>query len=151
MTLLQSRILGLDLGEVRIGLALSDPLRITAQPAGHVKRAHSRRDLEAVARLVREHAVQRVIVGLPLLLSGQAGSRAEDAQQFARELGAELPHVPVELWDERLTTKQAERVLIDGNARRKRRREVVDALAAVLILQSYMDATRNEADGSEAR
>lgn len=149
MTAEALRTLALDLGDVRIGLALSDPLGITAQPAGVLERKRSRRDLESIAALVRDREVGRVVVGHPLLLSGVAGSRARDAEQFARELRALIPDVPVELWDERLTTKEAERVLIRGDATRKRRREVIDALAAVLILDGYMGSRRaREGDGS---
>ncbi len=132
------RILALDLGEVRIGIALSDPLGFTAQPAGCLSRRHSRRDPEAIAAYAREHGAGRIVIGHPLLLSGQAGTRAQDAQTFADALRRAAPEIPVELFDERFTTAEVKRIMISDNVARKRRREVVDSLAAVLILQSYM-------------
>jgi len=133
------RTLGIDLGDVRIGLALSDPLGVTAQPAGVLARKNGKADLEAIAGLVATHAAVRVVVGLPLLLSGEAGTRARDAEAFAAALQQRLPDTAVELWDERLTTKEAERAMIAADVGRKRRREIIDSLAAVLILQGYMD------------
>ena len=132
------RILALDLGEVRIGIALSDPLGVTAQPVGSLARRHSRRDPEAVAAYARDRGAGRIVIGHPLLLSGKAGTRALDAQTFAEELRRTAPEIPVELWDERFTTAEVESVMISDNVKRSRRREVVDSLAAVLILQSYM-------------
>ena len=143
MTGARGRVLAIDLGSVRIGLALSDPLGITAQPAGFVPRARGLGDdLSVIRDLVRAHEATRVVVGLPLLLSGEAGERARDATRFAEELRAGLPAVTVDLWDERFTTKEASRVLIAGNVRRRKRKEVVDSLAAVLILQSYLESRR---------
>ena len=133
-----ARILALDLGEVRIGIALSDPLGVTAQPAGILPRRGSRQDPEAVVAFAREHGAGRIVLGHPLLLSGKAGTRAQDAQAFAEVLRRIAPEIPVELFDERFTSAEVERVMISGNVRRKRRREVIDSLAAVLILQSYM-------------
>ncbi len=139
MTAPRGRVLALDLGQVRIGLAISDELGITAQPAGFLARAGNRADLEAIARLVEEHGVARVVVGHPLLLSGEEGTRAREARETSERLGKALP-VPVELWDERLTTAQAERALIGGGVRRAKRRKVIDSMAAVLILQSWLEA-----------
>ena len=134
-----ARVLALDLGGVRIGLALSDELGITAQPAGILEATGARADVEAIAKIVRERGVSRVVVGHPLLLSGQEGDQARKAREIADKLAASLD-VPVELWDERLTTAQAERALVSDGVRRARRRAVVDCLAAVLILQSWLDA-----------
>jgi putative Holliday junction resolvase len=135
----RGRVLALDLGDVRIGLAVSDELWIVAQPAGILKRTRDRADLAAIARLVAEHGVSSVVVGYPLLLSGEEGERARMARETADRLRESLA-VPVELWDERLTTAQAERALIADGVRRQRRRQVVDSLAAVLILQSWLDS-----------
>lgn len=142
----QGRILALDLGEVRIGLALSDSLGITAQPIGTVRRAHGARDARAIAGLVREHEATRVVVGHPLLLSGASGTRARDAEGFVADLRLVLPDVPVDLWDERFTTAEVERAMIADRVRRRRRREVVDSLAAVLILQGYMEGRRSSGE-----
>jgi putative Holliday junction resolvase len=121
-------------------MALSDPLRITAQPLGFLQRVGPRKDLAAIADLVREHGVSTVVVGLPRLLSGAEGSRAVEAREFAERLDRRLAGVCVDLWDERLTTVEAERTLVAGNVSRRRRKERVDSLAAALILQGYLDA-----------
>ena len=133
------RVLAVDLGTVRVGLALSDPLRITGQPMGRLPRRALRDDLSALIDIVRDNDVAVVVVGHPLLMSGTAGERALDAQTFADQLRAEIA-CPVILWDERLTTVQAERALLEGNVSRRNRRNVVDAAAAALLLQSWLDA-----------
>ena len=133
------RVLAVDLGTVRVGLALSDPLRITGQPMGRLPRRALRDDLGALIDVVRENDVAVVVVGYPLLMSGTVGERALDAQAFAERLRLEIP-CPVVLWDERLTTVQAERALLEGNVSRRNRRKVVDAAAAALLLQSWLDA-----------
>jgi putative Holliday junction resolvase len=135
------RILAIDLGTVRVGLALSDPLRITGQPMGRLPRRALRDDLSPLVELVRANDVATVVVGHPLLMSGTAGERALDAEAFVEKLRAEV-RCPVVLWDERLTTVQAERALIEGNVSRKNRRKVVDSAAAALLLQSWLDAQR---------
>jgi len=133
------RVLAIDLGTVRVGLALSDPLRLTGQPLGRLDRRALRDGLDALTDIIRERGVSVVVVGHPLLMSGLAGERAADAEKFADRLRAAVP-IPVVLWDERLTTVIAERALVEGNVRRKARREVVDAAAAALLLQSWLDA-----------
>jgi putative Holliday junction resolvase len=133
------RVLALDLGTVRVGLALSDPLRITGQPLGRLPRRALRDDLHALIDLVRENDVAVVVVGHPLLMSGVAGERALDAEAFAERLRSAVS-CPVVLWDERLTTVQAERALLEGNVSRRNRKTVVDAAAAALLLQSWLDA-----------
>jgi len=143
------RVLALDLGEARIGLALSDPLGITAQPLGFLKRVGPRKDLAAIEELVREHDVTAVVIGLPRLLSGSEGAKATEAREVAARLERRLAGVPVELWDERLTTVEAERTLVAGKVRRGRRRERVDSLAAALILQGYLEA--RSVRGGESR
>ena len=135
----KGRVLALDLGTVRVGLALSDPLGITAQPFGRIARSLLRRDLSPLREVVEAHGVAAILVGHPRLLSGEAGTRAQEAEAFARKLTAEVS-IPVILWDERLTTVQANRALLEGGVKRSRRREVVDAAAATLLLQSWLDA-----------
>jgi putative holliday junction resolvase len=137
------RVLALDLGTVRVGLALSDPLRLTAQPAGKIDRRSLKRDLAPLLAIVRDNDVATVVVGHPLLMSGEAGARAQDAEAFVARLRAQLA-CPVVLWDERLTSVQANRALLEGDVSRKRRREVVDAAAAALLLQSWLDAHPSE-------
>lgn len=138
----EPRILGIDLGQVRIGLALSDPLHLTAQPLESYRRVGPRKDLQYLARLIEENDVSEVVVGLPRLLSGEEGEAAATCREFAEALGRRLPRLRVELWDERLTTVEAERTMIAGGVRRRRRRERVDAVAATLILQGFLDARR---------
>ena len=136
------RILALDLGDVRIGLAVSDPLGITAQPLPHMLagKLGTRRLAGKVAAEARRHEAVEVVIGLPLLLSGEEGTRAAKAREFAATLEPMLPDMPVHLWDERLSTVEVERIMIAGNVRRDRRREKIDSLAAVLILQGFLDA-----------
>ena len=131
-------MLGLDLGDARIGVAISDGARRLAVPLGTV-RTGAPADLKAIAAMVRENDVVKVVVGHPLLLSGQAGERAHHAQRFADALRSFLG-LPVELHDERLSTVEAERALRDAGADGRRRRRVVDRSAATVILQSFLDA-----------
>ena len=133
------RVLAVDLGTVRVGLALSDPLRMTGQPLGRIARRALRDDLAALLEIVRENEVAVVVVGHPLLMSGVSGERAQDAEAFVERLRSEVS-CPVVLWDERLTSVQANRALIEGNVRRRNRRDVVDAAAAAILLQSWLDA-----------
>ena len=133
------RILALDLGAKRIGVAVSDPLGIIAQGLPTLAATGRKAVMVALAQIVEEQGVVRVVVGLPLRLSGEEGPEALAARTFAAELSGRL-HLPVELWDERLTTVQAERTLLAGNTRRDRRRQERDRLAAILILQSWLDA-----------
>jgi putative Holliday junction resolvase len=133
------RILGLDLGERRIGMAVSDPLGITAQGLPTLVRAGGAADLEAIASRTQEYEVERIVLGLPLRLDGTAGPAAEAARRFAADL-ERYSGLPVDLWDERLTTVQAERTLTGAGVRRDRRKASRDRLAAVLILQSWLDA-----------
>jgi putative Holliday junction resolvase len=133
------RILALDYGERRIGLALSDPLRLTAGALLTLTRESRARDLAALRAVVVEHAVSRIVVGLPLAMNGTRTAMTEKAEEFAGAVGR-ATGVSVETWDERLTTAQATRTLIEGEVRRERRREVIDQVAAVILLQSYLDA-----------
>lgn len=134
------RILALDLGEKRIGLALSDPLGVTAQPLPRIDRRGPRKDPEAVVAVVREYDVVEVVLGLPLTLSGEEGTQADGAREFGAGLAAILGEgVTLSYWDERLTTREAERVMIDGGARRNRRKDKIDSLAATIILQNVLD------------
>ncbi|HXF74140.1 MAG TPA: Holliday junction resolvase RuvX [Actinomycetota bacterium] len=132
--------LGLDLGEARIGVAISDDARRVAVPLGTI-RAGAPDDLRAVAKLVAERGVTVVVVGHPLSMSGVAGEAARRAERFAEGLRAVL-EVPVVLGDERLSTAEAERELRRAGADARARRRARDASAAAVILQAYLDATR---------
>jgi putative holliday junction resolvase len=133
------RILGLDMGEKRIGLAVSDPLGITAQGLGVWTRRSRQDDLDHILAIAREYEVKQLVVGLPRHMDGRPGDAAVAILKFARELGETLK-AEVIPWDERLTTAAAERLLIQADVSRRRRRQVVDQVAAALILQSYLDS-----------
>jgi putative Holliday junction resolvase len=134
------RALGLDLGQVRIGVAISDDGRRLALPFGtiHTGAPH---DVKAVAALVQEHGIGTVVVGLPLSLKGERGAAAAHAERFAEALHGVLS-IPVVLHDERLSTVEAGRALREGGTPGRRRRDRIDASAATVILQSWLDATR---------
>ena len=129
----------MDVGSRRIGLAVSDPLAITAQGLDTIHRQNKRRDLAQLERVIREHDVAEIVMGLPLRMSGAEGIQAEKMQAFAEEIRRRFK-VPVHLWDERLTSAQANRLLRETDMSIRRRGAVVDQMAAVLILQSWMDA-----------
>ncbi|MBX5476064.1 MAG: Holliday junction resolvase RuvX [Clostridia bacterium] len=140
------RVLALDVGERTLGVAVSDPLGWTAQGLLTLRRTRDERDCDAVLDLVRRYEVERVVVGLPRNMDGSEGERARRTRRFAEQLRRRLP-VPVEEWDERLTTVQAERALLDADLSRAKRKRVVDAVAATLILQSYLERHRRAGDG----
>jgi len=135
------RIAALDVGEARIGVAVSDELGITAQGIGVVRRVGGRRDMEALAALLAPYGPERLVVGLPLTLGGSEGPQAAKVRRFAEQAAAHLG-LPLEFWDERLTTVEAERTLLEADVSRRRRREVIDKVAATLILQGYLAARR---------
>ena len=131
-------VLGLDLGSRRIGLAISDPETAIAFPAGTLERRGLEKDLAALLALTRERGVSRIVLGLPLHLDGRAGRAAEAAQAFADAL-REATSLPVDMMDERWTTVEAERALREApSGRRRRRKQVVDAMAATLLLRTYL-------------
>ncbi len=135
------RILALDVGEKRIGLAVSDPLGITAQGLEVLSRKDREADLAHILEVARKYRVQEIVVGLPRHMDGRPGKQAPEIMDLARSLGEALG-VAVIPWEERLTSVEAERVLLKADVSRRRRRQVVDMLAAVLILQSYLDHKR---------
>ena len=126
------------MGSKTIGVAVSDPLGITAQGLETIRRQNKRMDFERLEKVIQKYEIAEIVIGYPLRLSGAEGTQAEKMQSFARTI-QERFHLPVHLWDERLTSAQASRVLRDSEMSIKRRGEVVDRLAAVLILQSWMD------------
>ena len=139
MNSLPGRILALDVGRKRIGLALSDPLGITAQGLPNLVRKNKRADLAQMARIAADHGVALFLVGDPLHMSGDAGRQAEWVRQFADDLAAHTG-VAVRLWDERLTTVEASRVLRESGISIEKRARAVDRLSAVILLQSYLDS-----------
>lgn len=143
------RILGLDYGEKRIGVALCDELGLTAQVLTTVIRKSWRRDVGSIAALVEAYGVEKIVIGYPLRLDGTEGIQCEKVLRFARRLEAALG-IPVIPWDETLTTKEAEEILSRSGVPPRKRRGVVDRLAASLILQSYLDAISQEKIPSDA-
>lgn len=134
------RILGLDVGEKTIGVAISDPLGLTAQGVEVIRRqGDGRREIERLAQLVALYDVKEVVVGLPLNMNGTCGARCAATLDFVKRLEKEL-NLPVKTWDERLSTVAAERILLEGDLSRARRKRVIDKVAAVLILQGYLDS-----------
>ena len=138
------RILALDLGEKRIGVAVSDELLMTAQGLCVIASKGAAKDLEQIAELIRNRAVSIIVLGLPRNMDGSIGPMAEKVREFGRLLQDQHPDVPVEYWDERLTTAGAQRMLIGADVSRVKRRQVVDKVAAVLILQGYLDRRSNQ-------
>lgn len=148
-----SRILALDHGTKRIGVALSDELGWTAQPLETIERRTLDRDIAHIRELVRTHDVGQVLLGLPLRLNGEEGPAVQAVHEFVARLGEALP-VPIVTWDERMTTKAAEELLIAADVSRKKRKGVVDRVAAAILLQSYLEAqapapTRSASGGAE--
>jgi putative Holliday junction resolvase len=139
-------VLALDYGTRRIGIAVSDEEAQFAFPAGYLECQGRERDLAALRRLIAERSIQRVVVGLPLHMDGRRGETAEAAQKFANMI-AEMTGLPVEMLDERWTTREAERALRESPLGRRKRREAVDSAAATLLLRSYLERARNAATG----
>ncbi len=138
------RVLAIDWGKRRIGIALSDESRAIASPHKVVQRGGSLdRDLEHIAGLTREHDVSQVVFGLPVRLDGSTGPEASGILEVVEKLKQKVD-IPVRTWDERFSTVAAERALIGGNVSRKKRRDLVDQVAAALILQSYLDSVSGE-------
>ncbi len=135
------RIMGLDFGSKTVGVAVSDPLGITAQPIEIVRRKSEnklRQTLARIEELIREYQVTQLVLGLPKNMNNTLGERAEKSLEF-KEMLERRTGLSVVMWDERLTTVEANRALMEGNVRREERGKYVDALAAVLILQGYLD------------
>ena len=137
-----ARLLGLDLGEKTIGLALSDTGLMIATPLRTLKRGKFSIDVVTLSALIAEHGVGGLVVGLPLNMDGSEGPSVQSARAFVRNFGAKS-EIPIMLWDERLSTAAVTRTLIDADASRKRRKEVVDKMAAAYILQGALDALRH--------
>ena len=136
------RIMGLDFGARTVGVAVSDPLGLTAQGVETVRRENEnqlRRTLARLEALIAQYQVEKIVVGYPKHMNGDIGERAEKSAAFAEKL-RKRTGLPVELWDERLTTVAADRALIEAGVRRENRNQYVDKIAAVLILQGYLDS-----------
>lgn len=133
------RILALDVGKKKIGIAISDALGITAQPLKTLIRNNKKNDFEWIKEIVSDMNVSKVIVGLPLNINGTAGPRAKETYDFVDKLKEKL-QVPVQLWDERLTSVEANRILLQADMTRRKRKRLDDQIAAQLILQNYLSS-----------
>jgi putative Holliday junction resolvase len=142
------RILALDLGKKRIGLALSDELGITAQGLPTLERRNKRLDFAVLSAVVRDNNVRQIVLGLPLRMSGEEGNQADWVRAFAEELKGHVD-VPIELRDERWTSKQAERVLMGSGIRHEDRKPAIDRLSAVILLQDYLDSRGSSLGSAE--
>jgi|SRR3989338_1339934 len=140
------RILGLDIGDVRIGVAISDELEITAQGFQVIQRKYIEKDIDNIKNIIESNEVKAVIVGLPKMLNGTIGVQAQKVIDFINILKTKI-NTSIIFWDERLTTSEINKMLISADVRRSKRREVVDKLTAQLILQGYLD--RKGAEVSE--
>ncbi len=133
------RIMGLDLGSKTIGVALSDPLTITAQILTSIHRTTLAKDLETIWQLVEDHQVEELVIGLPINMDGSRGGAVDKVETFIEHLSARLT-IKIIPWDERLSTVAAERILLEGDLSRAKRRKVIDRLSAAIILQGYLDS-----------
>jgi len=136
-----ARSAGLDVGERTIGIAVSDLLGITAQGLDTIRRSDMENDLEQVINILKDYDVNLVIIGLPKNMNNTLGPSADRAKEFGDELSKRID-IEIKYWDERLTTVSAQRTLLEGNVSRKKRKQVVDKIAAVMILQNYMDSVK---------
>lgn len=139
------RILALDMGEKRIGVAISDELGWTAQGLPTLKRQTKDRDTCAIANIVEEKCVTEIVVGMPVSLDGSLGKKAREVAGFVEDLKRRVK-LPVKVWDERFTSVQAERVMLEADLSRKKRKKKIDQISAQLILQSYLDAESRPQD-----
>lgn len=134
------RIMALDLGTRTIGVAVSDVTGLIANGIETIRRTSPKRDFSRLEQLVAQWEIGEIVLGYPKNMNGTIGERAKVSEQFAEELKERFPGISVVLWDERLSTVAAERVLIDADLQRKKRRKVIDMMAAVVILQNYLDS-----------
>lgn len=137
------RIMGLDVGSKTVGVAVSDELGWTAQGLKTLKINEEKQEFgfAEIGQLIKEYGVDTVVIGLPKNMNGTIGPRGEASKRFAEEIERQF-HVPTVLWDERLTTMAAERVLLEADMSRKKRKQVIDKMAAVMILQGYLDSKK---------
>jgi putative Holliday junction resolvase len=140
------RVMGLDMGTKRIGVAMSDERGVTATPLKVLKRSGERKVFEELKKLVEEYSVGSVVVGMPLNMDGSVGPKAKGVEAFIARLGGEL-QIPVKAWDERLSTVAVTRVLLEADVSRAGRKRVVDKLAAAYILQGYLDTPQGPPQG----
>jgi len=147
---MRKRILALDVGEKRIGVALSDELLITAQGQPTIEVKSPRDTLDQLKLLLGRYHISRIIIGLPKNMDGTLGPKSEEITRFAEMLRGQTD-TPVILWDERLTTKMAEQSMLEGDLSRAKRKRRIDMISAQLILQSYLDSVKNKDEDDKAK
>lgn len=136
-----TRIMGIDFGTKRIGVAISDELLLTAQGYDSVQNKSIEQALSEISLLIKQNGVEEIIVGLPLNMNGTESAKTRETAEFVEKLSA-LVHIPVKTWDERLTSMQAERAMLEADLSRAKRRKLSDKVAAQIILQSYLDSRK---------
>lgn len=136
----KERVLGLDIGDRTIGIAVSDELLWTAQGVETIRRTSLEQDLERLGELVRQYHVKTMVLGMPKHMNGDIGLRCELVQEFAEQIRDRFPEIKIVFWDERLSTAEANRYLLEADMRRRKRKKVIDKMAAVIILQGYLDS-----------
>jgi len=141
------RIMGLDIGSRTIGIAISDELGMTAQGVKTIKRTSMEEDFKEIAQIIAQFKVDKIVIGLPKNMDGTIGKQAEVVFQWVKA-AKEKTHLPLVTWDERLSTVEASKILLEADLSRKKRKGVIDKLAAVLILQGYLNQSRKENDES---
>lgn len=133
------RVLGLDVGDRTIGVALSDPLGLTAQGITTIRRKNIKYDIEEIITMCKKYSVETILCGLPKNMNGTVGTQGEKVIEFCDLLKEELG-LPIKMWDERLTTVAAHRAMLEADLSRKKRKQIVDKIAAIYILQGYLDS-----------
>ena len=136
------RYLGLDIGDRTIGIAVSDPLGLTAQGVETIRRKNLEKDLARLGELMEQYETRSLVSGYPKNMNGTEGDRCEVVKAFLEKVKKQYPNVEIALWDERLSTVAATRSLLEGDVSRKKRKKVIDKMAAVFILQGYLDRIR---------
>jgi putative Holliday junction resolvase len=141
------RIMGLDIGSHTIGVAITDELRITAQGLKTIRRKSKEEDFEEIIRIIDQFKIGKIVVGLPKNMDGTLGKQAEMVLQWIKTIRKKV-ELPIVTWDERFSTVEASRVLLEADLSRRKRKKAIDKLAAVIILQGYIEKDRNQNDGS---
>ena len=141
------RILAMDVGDRRIGMAISDPMGWTAQGIETLERKNNKQDMEQIANIIKRYNPEKIVIGLPKNMNGSIGPQGQKVKEFAELLKSEVYKGEIIFWDERLTSVMANRLMIDADVSRAKRKKKVDKMAAVFILQSYLDFINNQKEG----
>lgn len=136
--------MGLDVGDATIGVAVSDELKLIAQALNTIRRKNIKEDLKAIESIVDEKKISKIVIGFPKNMNNTIGERGKKTIEFSEIVKETFPDLEIELWDERLTTAAAEKTLLEANISRRNRKKVIDKIAAVFILQNYLDAQKNK-------